>query len=588
MNKILLLGGALALSTQAATVTVTATPSSTTFAYQIGATKLPAAQTVTVKASSGAPTFTATTPAPDLWVTVGPASGTVPGTLTVRVNPTSLAARTYSSSVTITVSGVAPVTVPVTLVVTPAPSTLTLSATTLNFVSPPASPAAQSVSMSTDGAPISFTVTSGATWLTVTTLKGVSQPDVVTAGEEYPLSISVNAAALAPQLTPYVGKITVVASGAAVTVKSQTISVSLTVNSSAPTITAVWPPTLPVNGAAQAITIYGTNFYSATVAEIMGVSTALATTPFTNSSTFLQAIVPASMLTAPATLKVLVSNPAPGGNSATFNVTVANTAAIGAVVNAASYASGTVAGSDIGTVSPGELVTIFGANLAPTTPALMSITAGGFVDTASASGVSATVDGKPAPLIYVSETQISVQIPYEVAIGAGKVVLVTNGANPAVTATVTTAATAPGLFTADGSGTGQAAALNYGATTMLYTLNSSTNLAKIGDTVILYLTGEGIYDTLSPLLGGVSDTGFVIPPGLTTTPQVNPLPTVSIGGVDASAGVAYAGPVVGSIIGVLQINVVVPVGSTTGTQVPVSVTIGGNPTQAGITLAIHP
>ncbi len=197
----------------------------------------------------------------------------MPGTLTVRVNPTSLVAKTYSSSVTITVSGVAPVIVPVTLVVTPAPSTLTLSATTLNFVAPPPL-AAQSVSMSTDGAPISFTATSGATWLTVTTLKGVSQPDVVTAGEEYPLSISVNAAALAPQVTPYVGKITLVASGAAVTVKSQTISVTLTVNSSAPTITAVWPSTLPVNGAAQTITIYGTNFYSASVAEIKGVSTA--------------------------------------------------------------------------------------------------------------------------------------------------------------------------------------------------------------------------------------------------------------------------------------------------------------------------
>jgi len=202
--------------------------------------------------------------------------------------------------------------------------------------------------------------------------------------------------------------------------------------------------------------------------------------------------------------------------------------------------------------------------------------------------VTVTVDGKPAPLIYISASQISVQIPYEVSIGAHKVVSVTNPPAAAVTATVTTAATAPGLFTADGSGSGQAAALNYGAVTRLYTLNSSTNLAKIGDTVILYLTGEGIYDTLLPLLGGVSDTGFVIPAGLAVTPLVNPLPTVAIGGVDASAGVAYAGPVVGSIIGVLQINVVVPVGSTTGTQVPVSVTIGAVQTQAGITLAIHP
>jgi len=35
-------------------------------------------------------------------------------------------------------------------------------------------------------------------------------------------------------------------------------------------------------------------------------------------------------------------------------------------------------------------------------------------------------------------------------------------------------------------------------------------------------------------------------------------------------------------------NVVVPVGSSTGAAVPVVVTIGTNTTQAGITLAIHP
>jgi uncharacterized protein (TIGR03437 family) len=573
---------------QAATVTVTATPSSAIFTYQTGATTLPAGQTVTVKASSGTPTFTATSPGTDPWLTVGPVSGTVPGSLIVRVNPTSLSARTYSSAVTVTVTGVAPVTIPVTLVVMPASSTLTLSTTTLNFVSPPSSPATQLVRMSTNGAPISFTATSGSTWLTVTTLKGVGQPDVVTAGEEYPLTISVNPNTLAPQTATYVGKITVVASGAAVTVKSQTITVNLTVNSSTPTITSVWPSILPVNGAAQTITIYGTNFYSATVAKVKGAAMALATTPFKDSSTFLQAVIPATMLTAPTTLKVLVSNPAPGGDSlATVDVVVANAAAIGAVVNAASYATGTVTPPDISTVSPGELVTIFGSNLGPAMPASMSITAGGFVDTTSVSGVSVTVDSRPAPLIYVSQNQISIQIPYEAVIGPSNVVAVTNGSNPPVTATVTVAPTAPGLFTADGSGTGQAAALNYSATTKLYTLNSSTNLAKIGDTVILYLTGEGLFDS-APLLGGSSDTGFVIPPGLASTPQVNPLPTVMIGGVDASAGVAYAGPVVGSIIGVLQINVVVPVGSTTGTQVPVSVTIGGSQTQANITLAIHP
>jgi uncharacterized protein (TIGR03437 family) len=67
---------------------------------------------------------------------------------------------------------------------------------------------------------------------------------------------------------------------------------------------------------------------------------------------------------------------------------------------------------------------------------------------------------------------------------------------------------------------------------------------------------------------------------------VNPLPTVTIGG--AAAVVAYAGPLPGSIIGLLQINATVPVGATTGAAVPVVVTIGGVATQANATIAIHP
>ena len=76
--------------------------------------------------------------------------------------------------------------------------------------------------------------------------------------------------------------------------------------------------------------------------------------------------------------------------------------------------------------------------------------------------------------------------------------------------------------------------------------------------------------------------------GYTPLPQLSPLPTVNIGGVNASAGVSYAGPVPGSIIGVLQINVVVPLGSATGQAVPVTVTIGGVTAQANVTLNVHP
>ena len=129
--------------------------------------------------------------------------------------------------------------------------------------------------------------------------------------------------------------------------------------------------------------------------------------------------------------------------------------------------------------------------------------------------------------------------------------------------------------------------MNFSASTGQYSLNASTTPAYAGDTVLLYLTGEGDYNA-SPLSGvaGASNTGYIIPSSLSPLPELNPLPTVTIGGTNAT--VAYAGPMVGSILGLLQINVTVPAGITAGTAVPVVVTIGGNTIQTGVTLSIHP
>lgn len=571
MSKILLLCGALAWAVQAASVTVTTNPAQLTFTYQIGATKLPSVQTVSVKVTSGTPAFTATTPAPDLWLTVDPASGSLPASLNVRVNPTSLAASTYNSSVTLTVTGFAPVTIPVTLVVSPPAPALGVSATTLVFTAPPYPPAAQTVALTTNGAPISFTATSGAKWMTVSPTVGVVLP-----GPGATLNVSVDTAAMTPQTAPYTGKITLALTGASA--KSQNITVNVTVSSSTPTITSVWPSTLPLNGPAQTITIVGTNFYSASVVQVQGVSAPLATTVFKDSSTLLQAVVPANLLTSAGTLNVLVANPAPGGSSATSPVTVASTPTILGIVNAASFATGAV--------SPGEIVTIFGTNIGPSTPASLTVTKG-FVDT-TLSNVSVTIDGKNAPMVYVSQNQISVQVPYEASIGAGKAVVISNGAATA-NSTVAIAATAPGIFTVNGSGAGQAAALNYDATTQQYTLNSANNLAKIGEVVVLYLTGEGIYNN-PPLSGTASDTGYIVPSSLQPLPQMNPAPTVTIGGqaADVTNAAFYAGPNPGSMLGLLQINAVVRTGATTGPAVPVVVTIGGSSSQSGVTLGIHP
>jgi hypothetical protein len=81
-------------------------------------------------------------------------------------------------------------------------------------------------------------------------------------------------------------------------------------------------------------------------------------------------------------------------------------------------------------------------------------------------------------------------------------------------------------------------------------VNSTGNPAAVGSIVSLYATGEG---------------------------QTSP------SGVDGT----YAGGASGEIAGVLQVNVQIPGGVTTGSAVPILVNIGGTNSQTGVTIAIH-
>jgi len=545
--------------------TFTALPVSLTFSYQPG-NALPAAQTVAVKASSGTPNYTAViTGANSLWLSATPDKGKLPATLAVRVNPTSLAVGTYMATVVVTMTtSVTPVNIPVTLNVTAPLPVLSIGSTTLAFSSPPVPPN-QTVKLSTTGSPLSFSVAiAGASWMQVSPMNGVLLP-----GSQTAITVTVDPTGLVPQTAAYTGKITILAPGATPASKQQTVSVTLTISSMTPAITSVWPSSIPLNAQATTLTIRGSNFYAASVASVTGIATPLVTNVL--GSDVLTAVIPSTMLNMAGTLNVVVSNPAPGGSSSSSPVAVGASPTIQAVVNAASMQAGTVA--------LGELVTLFGNNIGPTTPVVLTdANMDGFADTTIAS-TSVTVDGIAAPLIYASQNQITVQVPYEATLGAGKVISVSQGASPPSTATVTIGAHAPGLFTADGSGAGQLAALNFSVATSLYSINSSSSAAKTGDTVLLYLTGEGDYAiTISPR------TGYLVPANLPTYPQLSPLPTVTIGG--AAAVVNYAGPVPGSILGLIQINAVVPAGAGTGAAIPVVVAISASATQAGTTLGL--
>jgi uncharacterized protein (TIGR03437 family) len=106
--------------------TITASPASLTpVSYQIGAAN-PATQTVAVSVSTGVTTSytaAATTSTGGAWLSVSPTAGALPGNVVVSFNPAGLTAGTYQGAVTITVAGAtnSPLSLPVTLTVTPAP-----------------------------------------------------------------------------------------------------------------------------------------------------------------------------------------------------------------------------------------------------------------------------------------------------------------------------------------------------------------------------------------------------------------------------------------------------------------------------------
>jgi uncharacterized protein (TIGR03437 family) len=496
-------------------------------------------------------------------MTITPDAGTLPAAMSVLVNPSGLPIGRYTANIQFSAAGFpSPLNIPVTLTVEAPPPTLVVSTTTLNFSTPANPPASQTLTLTTTGGPVPFTASAGsAAWITVTPSSGVVLP-----GFPLTLTVAANNTGLDPNSTAYAGKITIVATGVPSANKTQTVAVALLVNALTPTVTNLWPAGAMVGSAGLTVTITGTGFYKGTTAVAAASPTPLKTT-YINPTTLL-AVLPSTDLAAAGALNLMAVNPAPGGTSAPAVFTVSATPVVQAIVSAASYATGGV--------SPGEFVTLFGIGIGPATPAGMSIINGYAV--LILQSVSVAIDGKNAAMIYVSANQVTVQVPYDASIGLARNVVVNN--NGAVAhGTVDIVAQAPGLFALDGSGLGQCAALVFSMKTATFAVNGSTAPAHVGDIMVLYLTGEGIYDlTPSPA------TGYIVPANVSPLPQVNPLPAVTIGGVAAT--VQYAGPVAGGLLGLLQINAVVPTGTTTGNSVLVSVTIGVGTTQVGATIVV--
>jgi len=233
---------------------------------------------------------------------------------------------------------------------------------------------------------------------------------------------------------------------------------------------------------------------------------------------------------------------------------------IGDVVNSASSLSGPVA--------PGELVVVYGSGLGPATLAGGQIDSSGHLSN-NVAGTQVLFNGAAAPLVYTRADQVAAIVPDGVE-GQDSIhvqVSYKGQSTPAFSTSV--ANTAPGLFTLDQSGQGQAAILNQDNS-----INTAGNPAPRGSIVVLWATGQGpsdpdwAEDVLAP----------------SPLPQPKNKVNVNIGGQWSQ--ILYAGAAPG-LAAVIQVNVKVPDGIKPGSKVPVLMRIGNATSQSGVTMAVQ-
>jgi uncharacterized protein (TIGR03437 family) len=208
-------------------------------------------------------------------------------------------------------------------------------------------------------------------------------------------------------------------------------------------------------------------------------------------------------------------------------------------------------------LSPGALATVVGTGFGTATG---SLPANPNLPTSSG-GVSVTVNGRAAPLYYVSPAQINFQVPWETATGTASVVVMVSG-GASNTASIPVTAAGPGLFL--GSDGTSAVVQNYPS----YTLNSPSNGAPAGSTIIAYLTGSG---PVNPPVatGALTPSDKLVQSTSSWGAKIGP----------AAAQVSFIGLTPG-YLGLVQANIVVPSSLAPGTY-PLTVTIGGETSNAG-------
>jgi len=183
-------------------------------------------------------------------------------------------------------------------------------------------------------------------------------------------------------------------------------------------------------------------------------------------------------------------------------------------------------------------------------------------------GVSATVNGKPAFVGYISPNQVNVLTPLDNTQGTVQVQL-TNAAGTSAPVYVSMQQVAPGFFQFGGGpyAAAQHADWSYVGPTTLYP--GASFPAKPGEVVVLYANGFG--QTSPPMTNGSATQSGTLPA----------LPAIKVGGV--AAQVQFAGVVAP---GLYQFNIVIPTSAPDGDNSLVA-TYGGFSTQSGVLIFVQ-
>jgi uncharacterized protein (TIGR03118 family) len=231
------------------------------------------------------------------------------------------------------------------------------------------------------------------------------------------------------------------------------------------------------------------------------------------------------------------------------------------VLNAASLQSGAIA--------PGEVLELTGITIGPSPSASAAMPSAGSLGriASSLAGVTVTLNGAPAPMLYTEASQTNIIAPYELG-GFSSASLSVTYQGQTFTMQVPVALSAPGIYTSNLSGSGQAVALNSDGT-----LNTASNPASAGTVITLYATGAG--PEYPPGEDGVINDSII------RTPQL-PV-SLTIGG--QSAEITYAGSAPGLVQGNTQVEALIPSGLTG--SVPVVITIGSASSQPNVTIAVN-